>query len=56
MRLEFDDLFTNMHEDIVCKEVTMLFLVVACLTIMIQVSTITSACYLEPEELEVHDV
>ena len=55
MRLEYEDMIF-IRQDIVCKEILLFYILVACLITIIQVSTIASACYLTPEEQRGFDV
>ena len=55
MRLAYEDMIF-IRQDIVCKEILLFYILVACLITIIQVSTIASACYLTPEEQRGFDV
>ena len=55
MRLEFEDMI-YIRQDIVCREIIIFYILVACLITILQVSTIASACYLTPEEQRGFDV
>ena len=55
MRLEFEDMI-YIRQDIICREILVFYIIVACLITILQVSTIASACYLTPEEQRGFDV